>query len=65
MNIDDFMSRLERRFGELGTVLFVILCMTCGFIALTAFIYLTATVSALFLVLPFVALAWIIRAVMK
>jgi hypothetical protein len=65
MNIDDFMTRLDRRFGELGTVLFVILCGLCGFIALTAFIYLTATVSSLFLVLPFVALAWIIRTVTK
>jgi hypothetical protein len=65
MNNDDFMTRLDRRFGELGTVLFVVLCALCAFIAVTTFIYLTATVSSLFLVLPFVALAWIIRAVMK
>jgi hypothetical protein len=65
MNIEDLFERVEQRAGELGLVLFIILCGLCGFLALTAFIYLTATVSSLFLVLPFVALAWIIRTVTK
>ena len=65
MNIDDFMTRLDRRFGELGTVLFVVLCALCAVIAVVGFIYLTVMVSLWFLALPFVVLAWIIRVVMK
>ena len=65
MKIEDLFERVEQRAGELGLVLFIILCVLCVFIAVTTFVYLTATVSALFLVLPFVALAWIIRTVTK
>jgi hypothetical protein len=65
MKIEDLFERVEQRAGELGLGLFIILCVLCVFIAVTTFVYLTATVSALFLVLPFVALAWIIRTVTK
>lgn len=65
MSIDDFMDRLADRFGSVGEVAFIVLCVLCVFITAMTFVYLVAVVSPLFSALPFIAVAWMIRVVMK